>query len=119
MCWPTYLEPRFKEVGDRMMDTSKTLVRGLMAATVLAAALAAPAAATPATDGDSHKVTICHVTNSATNPWVEITIDVAAFDGEGKNDHAHHVAKDGRKDFIPVDGNCDADATDGDNPYED
>ena len=99
--------------------SSKSVLRGVVAAGLLAAAMAAPATATPAGDDGGHKVTICHVTDSPTNPWVEITVDVAAFDGEGANDHSHHVAKDGRSDFIPVDGNCDADATDADNPDHD
>lgn len=58
----------------------------------------APASATPKNAGGEHTITICHVTNSATNPYVVITVDVAAFDGEGKNDHAHHVSNDGRVD---------------------
>jgi ABC-type sugar transport system substrate-binding protein len=73
----------------------------LIAATSVAALLMAlwaiPAGATPADDGE-HQVTICHVTESAGNPYVLITVDVAAFDGEGNNDHTHHVAKDGRID---------------------
>ena len=96
----------------------KTVFRGLIAAGLLAAALAAPAAATPAEDGD-HKVTICHVTNSATNPYVVITIDVAAWDGEGANDHTHHESKDGRRDFVLEGDSCEDVDTDGDDSNED
>jgi ABC-type sugar transport system substrate-binding protein len=42
--------------------------------------LAAPAAATPRDAHREHKVTICHVTSSASNPCVVIALDVAAFD---------------------------------------
>ena len=98
---------------------SKTVFRGLIAAGLLAAALAAPATATPADEAGEHKVTICHVTNSPTNPYVIITVDVAAFDGEGKNDHSHHESKDGRRDFVLVGDSCEDGPTDGENPDED
>jgi ABC-type sugar transport system substrate-binding protein len=87
--------------------------RLLLAAGLLTAALAVPATATPKNAAGEHKVTICHVTNSASNPYVVITVDVAAFDGEGKNDHAHHVSKDGRVDLEYIDGECGGGGTDG------
>lgn len=75
---------------------------------LLTLAMALPAGATPKDANGEHKVTICHVTNSATNPWVILEVDVAAFDGEGKNDHTHHESKDGRVDVLAVDGTCPA-----------
>ena len=44
-----------------------------------------------ATEGDPHKETICHRTNSETNPYVIITVDYAAIDSVGNNDHMHHT----------------------------
>jgi hypothetical protein len=54
--------------------------------TTLAAGLS-PAAATMPPD---HKVTICHATNSVTNPYVEITVDIASS-GYLRAGHADHT----------------------------
>src|SRR6478609_3260343 len=42
--------------------------------------------AVSATQVEDQKVTICHRTNSVTNPYVEITVD-----GQGNNDHSQHT----------------------------
>ena len=47
-----------------------------------------------ATEGDPHKATICHRTNSETNPYVVITVDYSAIDSNGNNDHMHHTGDD-------------------------
>ncbi|MDP9494312.1 MAG: hypothetical protein M3P87_03640 [Actinomycetota bacterium] len=82
---------------------------------VLVLSIMAPALATkPGTNPDlidGHKITICHVTNSATNPYVVITIDIAAWDNEGDERHSpdHHVnRKTGQHDQVwdPVTETC-------------
>ena len=68
--------------------------RALTLATTIALLVlsVAPAMATPPGDDpglvDGHKITICHVTNSESNPFVIITIDVAAWHTEGSIGHS-------------------------------
>ena len=85
-----------------------TLRRAATAAAILATPIVglSSASATPPGEDGNHTVTICHVTNSPTNPFVVITVDVAAFDGDGANDHTHHESHDGRVDQLAVDGEC-------------
>lgn len=51
--------------------------------------------ATQPNDDDNHKVTICHRTNSITNPYVIETVDVASVDGDTSNDNGNgdHLAE--------------------------
>jgi len=49
-----------------------------LAVLVVGAALAAPSAALATKPAPEHKVTICHRTNSNTNPYVLITVDIAS-----------------------------------------
>ena len=88
------------------MQRFRRLIGTLSIVAMLAVVLAIPASATPKNQDGEHKVTICHVTNSSSNPWVIIDVDFAAFDGDGKNDHYHHVSKDGRMDVEPTNGTC-------------
>jgi len=67
---------------------------------------------------DGHKITICHATNSASNPYVVITIDVAAWHASGDVGHSpdHHVnAKTGDEDKVwSEDTGCEGDGGPGD-----
>jgi hypothetical protein len=52
---------------------------------------------------DGHKITICHATNSEPNPYVVITIDVAAWNTSGEEGHSpdHHFnAETGAADRV-------------------
>ncbi len=42
-------------------------------------------------NGHGNKVTICHATNSETNPYTTMSVDTSAVDGAGANDHSHHT----------------------------
>lgn len=81
---------------------NKTRIQQIIAVAVLTApfVLMPSVSATPKDAEGVHKVTICHVTNSAKNPFVIIEVDVAAFDGEGRNDHSQHVNKYGDEDEL-------------------
>ncbi|MEY2754839.1 MAG: hypothetical protein RJB65_1197 [Actinomycetota bacterium] len=58
---------------------------------LLAGAVSGSVSATrPDPDTGDHKVTICHRTNSETNPYVLIEVDYAAVDGAGGSDHMSH-----------------------------
>jgi hypothetical protein len=62
------------------------IATAVVAGTMLMAG-AVPASATPPPD---HKVTICHATNSVTNPYVVITVDIASS-GYVKAGHDGHT----------------------------
>ena len=58
---------------------------------LLAGVMSGSASATrPDPDTGDHKVTICHATNSGTNPYVLIEVDYAAVDSAGGSDHMSH-----------------------------
>ncbi len=80
---------------------------------MLLAARAAPAAATKPDQGtdlvDGHKITICHATRSLSNPYVVITIDLAAWNNpDDPNYHGdnHTRTKDGVtwSDYVLAEG---------------
>lgn len=66
--------------------------------------MAVTVTAGPAQATQQEKVTICHRTNSDSNPYVLISVSVNAVDGEGHNDHTHHVVDEqhARADIIPA-----------------
>jgi hypothetical protein len=84
----------------RLMTLATTIA--LLVLTVMGPAMATK----PGTDSeliDGHKIAICHVTNSASNPYVVITIDIAAWHDEGEEGHSpeHHVNhKTGQHDVV-------------------
>ena len=57
---------------------TRVLGRAAVASLVVGAALVAPSAAFATQPAPDHKVTICHRTNSDTNPYVVIDVDIAS-----------------------------------------
>jgi hypothetical protein len=75
------------------------LAKATVAATVLAATIGGTASMASATKGDpEHRVTICHATASASNPYVMITVDVASIVGDAG--HGNSGVNEG--DIIPA-----------------
>lgn len=77
------------------MERNRRAVTCVVRGVVLAALLLATAIA-PAMAAGQLRVTICHATRSATNPYNLITVAVSAIDGSRANDHSSHP-----RDIIP------------------
>src|SRR4051812_16554988 len=70
------------------MPTSRTFGRLLVVAGSVALAVAAFGGTAGATKPNpEHKVTLCHRTDSYTNPYVSETVDVASVKFRGHDDH--------------------------------
>lgn len=94
-------------------------LKKIFATMTIAGAVFAGIGVTTASATPEEKTTLCHRTNSDKNPYVLITVSANAVDGEGNNDHTHHVVDEqhARADIIPApsttaDLNGDGDETD-------
>lgn len=86
-----------------------TLLAMLMVSSTVGLAVATPSPADGADPADGHKITICHATRSLSNPYVEIEIDVAAWNDPSDPMHHgdHHTrTKQGItwSDYVKVEG---------------
>lgn len=72
------------------MRKARWLASAIAGVAIIGATLVAAVAPAGATPSPGHKVTICHATDSATNPYVEITVDIASS-GYVKAGHADHI----------------------------
>jgi len=78
---------RVHEAGSGRRRMFAGLAAGVAAVAVVAA-VAIPLAASATQPNPDHKVTLCHATDSYSNPYVQITVDVAAVLNGG---HGNHV----------------------------
>src|SRR3954452_20019278 len=76
---------RSRSRTQRNVTTARIVTAGLLVGSTVGA-LSGGAAASPA-----NKYTICHATQSESNPYVAISVVESAVDGFGKNDHTHHT----------------------------
>jgi hypothetical protein len=66
----------------------------VLAGTLLLGAVLVPVRAEATPSPPAHKVTICHRTDSVTNPYTVNPVDISSTDGSlgtGSNDHTHHL----------------------------
>ena len=71
----------------------KKVILALTGAIIGAVALVAAVSSggVEATQRNDDNVTICHRTNSVTNPYTRNTVDPSSVDGSGNNDHTSHL----------------------------
>lgn len=81
--------------------TRRVVLTVVMVLALFATMTGAASATKPPADGadpaDGHKITICHATNSLTNPYVVIEIDVASWNdpSDPKHHGDHHTSTKG------------------------
>jgi hypothetical protein len=91
------------------LDGNRALLAASAAAAVVALAVGVllPLAANATQPDPDHKVTLCHATQSESNPYSLVTVDVAAVLSGGHGDHTGPVfdpsltKQDGWGDIIP------------------
>jgi hypothetical protein len=76
-------------VGSSRLDGNRALLAAatVTAVVVLAAGVLLPLAANATQPNPDHKVTLCHATQSTSNPYAQVTVDVAAVLNGGHGDH--------------------------------
>jgi hypothetical protein len=108
-CGRTALKEAPTSVSKDIKMNMKRLIGPCLVA-ALASAVAVSLAYGPraSADQDSHKVTICHGTASAKNPYVMITVDESALKGHFDGTAPGH-GKNNYPDKYPVNGACSVD----------
>lgn len=73
-----------------MHTRENTVNKAIFVSALIIAASMVGLTQTQPVSANHHKVTICHATDSAVNPYVSQSVNISAVDGAGNNDHAHH-----------------------------